>query len=381
MKNTLIISPSSKKLDPVSIGPKHPVFTIAEIGLNHNGDLDLAKKLIDSASNAGCSSVKFQNFETDEVYIQSEKAGKYNLLGKEINIYDLHKQLEIEYEFLSELKIYAEDKGLYFFSAPMGKNSLDTLLKLECDLIKISSYEISNIPWVNTVAQTKKPIIMSCGGATISEVDRALNEIYKFHDNVALMHCIIKYPADIKDANLKVMNTLRAAFNLPTGFSNNGFSNKGNIDFQEIPFTAAALGMDLYEIHITLDREMDGVDQGFSTEPDELKDMISTINKTREKYINAENFSLNDDYLGSGIKKTFECEEYVRAFAYKSIFTTKSIRKGEKLDESNIKCLRPGEFRAGLEPFYFSTISEHFYAKNDIDEFEPVTWTNITTNS
>ena len=130
MKNTLIISPSSKKLNPVSIGPNHPVFTIAEIGLNHNGDLDLAKKLIDSASNAGCSSVKFQNFETDEVYIQGEKAGKYNLLGKEINIYDLHKQLEIEHEFLSELKIYAEDKGLYFFSAPMGKNSLDTLLEL-----------------------------------------------------------------------------------------------------------------------------------------------------------------------------------------------------------------------------------------------------------
>lgn len=380
MKSTLKVFPKSKKLAPLNIGPKHPVFTIAEIGLNHNGDIDLAKKLIDSAHNAGCSSVKFQNFETDEVYIKGEKAGKYNLLGKEINIYDLHKQLEIEYEFLSELKIYAEDKGLYFFSAPMGKNSLDTLLKLECDLVKISSYEISNIPWINTVAQTNKPIIMSCGGATISEIDRALNEIYKFHDDVAMMHCIIKYPADINDANLKIIHTLRSAFGIPIGFSNNGFIHDGLIDFHNIPFSAAALGMDLYEIHITLDREMDGVDQGFSTEPEELKSMIKIINDTREKYIQGETFSINQHYLGSGIKQTFECEEYVRTFAYKSIFTTKNVKKGDKLNSTNIKCLRPGEYKSGLEPIHFEIINQHFYAKDDIDEYEPINWTNITTN-
>ncbi len=381
MKKILKVLPKSKKLDTLYIGPNQPVFTIAEIGLNHNGDIDLAKKLIDSAYFAGCSSVKFQNFETDEVYIQGKKAGKYNLLGKEINIYDLHKQLEIEHEFLSELKIYAEDKGLYFFSAPMGKNSLDTLLKLECDLIKISSYEISNIPWINTVAQTQKPIIMSCGGATISEIDRALNEIYKFHQNVAIMHCIIKYPADINDANLKVMGSLRSAFGVPVGFSNNGFIHDGAIDFNEIPFSAAALGMDLYEIHITLDRAMDGVDQGFSTEPEELKSMIKTINDTREKYIQGRNFSINQNYLGSGIKQTFECEKYVRAFAYKSIFTTKAVKKGEKLNSKNIKCLRPGEYKSGLEPIYFETINQYFYAKDDIDEYEPINWTNITTSS
>jgi len=116
----LTITPKSKNLKPVSIGGDNPLFTIAEIGLNHNGDIDLGKKLIDSAYDAGCTSVKFQNFETDDVYIKGEKAGKYHLLGKDIEIYDLHKNLEIEFDFLSELKEYAEAGALLFFSSYGG---------------------------------------------------------------------------------------------------------------------------------------------------------------------------------------------------------------------------------------------------------------------
>ncbi len=379
MKNQLTITPKSEKLDPITIGGNNPVFTIAEIGLNHNGDIDLAKKLIDVASDAGCSSVKFQNFETEDVYIQGAKAGKYNLLGKKIDIYDLHKELEIEFNFLSELKAYAEGLGLYFFSAPMGKESLSTLIKLDCDLIKISSYEVTNLPWIREVAKTKKPIIMSCGGSNISEVERALDQIYAYHDNVALMHCVIKYPAQIEDSNLKIMSTLRSAFELPIGFSNNGFINNEIIDYKEIPFSASALGMDLYEIHITLDREMDGVDQGFSTEPKELKDMMTIIADTRNDFLESKDLLIKDKYLGSGIKKTLDCEKYVRDFAYKSIFTTRVIEKGEKLDDSNIKCLRPGEYRSGLEPMYFDLACQKFYAKDKIEAYDPIVWDNITT--
>ncbi len=381
MKNkTLEIEPKSKNLKPVTIGGENPIFTIAEIGLNHNGDLELGKKLIDSAFEAGCSSVKFQNFETDEVYIQGEKAGKYQLLGKNIDIYDLHKNLEIEFEFLSELKQYAESKGLYFFSAPMGKNALKTLINLDCDLIKIASYEVTNLPWIRTVAETKKPIIMSCGGATLEEVDRALNEIYKCHANVALMHCIIKYPASMDDANLQVMNTMRTAFEIPVGFSNNGFENDSReIDFESIPYAAAALGMDVYEIHITLDRTTPGADQGFSTEPAELVKMMSLVNSTRSEFLSSKDLNIDDRFIGSGIKKTLECEAYVRRFAYKSIFTTKMVKKGTKLSPQNIKCLRPGEYKTGIAPFYFDLLNEHFFAKNDIEPFEPIDWTNITT--
>lgn len=378
-EKVLEIIPKSKLLAPISIGADNPVFTIAEIGLNHNGDIMLGKKLIDSAFDAGCSSVKFQNFETDDVYIQGEKAGKYQLLGKDIDIYDLHKNLEIELEFLSDLKEYAENKGMYFFSAPMGKNALKMLLDLDCDLIKIASYEVTNLPWIRKVAETHKPIIMSCGGASLGEVHRALEEIYKFHDKVALMHCIIKYPAEINEANLKVINTLNKAFEVPVGFSNNGFkSADGSIDFKDIPLAASALGMSLYEIHITLDREMKGVDQGFSTEPRELKDMISLIKDSREKFLKGENIKINEKCIGSGIKRTLECEKYVRNFAYKSIFSIKDIKRGEKLTSENIKCLRPGEYIPGLEPLYFDLIEEYFFAKTDIKSFEPINWENIT---
>jgi sialic acid synthase SpsE len=379
MNNVLKIVPKSKYLKSITIGGNNPVFTIAEIGLNHNGNIDLAKELIDSASDAGCTSVKFQNFETEDVYIQGEKAGQYSLLGKKIDIYDLHKELEIEFNFLSELKDYAEKKGLYFFSAPMGKESLSTLLKLDCDLIKISSYEITNLPWVKEVAKTKKPIIMSCGGSDIGEVERALAQIYEYHNQVALMHCVIKYPASIEDANLNIINTLKSAFEVPVGFSNNGFIDNGVIDFKEIPYSASALGMDLYEIHITLDRQMEGVDQGFSTEPSELIDMIKIIQETRTEFLHSNRLPIKEKYLGSGVKRTLECERYVREFAYKSIFTTRALKKGEKLDLSNIKCLRPGEYRSGLAPLYFDLVCKNFYAKEKIEAYEPIAWTNITT--
>ena len=383
MKHKVLkIIPKSKNLIPVSIGGNNPLFTIAEIGLNHNGDIKLGKKLIDAAHDAGCTSVKFQNFETEEVYIEGEKAGKYELLGENIEIYKLHKNLEIEFDFLSELKQYAEDKGLYFFSAPMGNNALKMLMDLDCDLVKIASYEISNLPWIRKVAETQKPIIMSCGGARLEEVDRALNEIYKFHSNVALMHCVIKYPALLEEANLQIINTLKTAFEIPVGFSNNGFRHEsGKIDYETVPHTAAALGMEVYEIHITLDREMDGVDQGFSTEPYELKEMISLVNATRSKFLDSQNIEVDNICVGSGIKKTLECEKYVREFAYKSIFSIKNIKKGDKLSMNNIKCLRSGEYKSGLEPLYFDLMNEHFFAKQDIDKFEPINWKNISTES
>ena len=379
MKNLLTISPKSKYLSPVSIGDGQPVFTIAEIGLNHNGDVNIAKKMIDMASKAGCSSVKFQNFETDEVYVKGAKAGKYKLLGKDIPIYDLHKMLEIEIDFLSVLKEYAEEKGLSFFSAPMGKNALATIVKLKCDLVKIASYEITNLPWVREVAATNIPIIMSCGGARLEEVDRALSEIYKYHKNVALMHCIIKYPADCQDANLQVIPSLQQAFEIPAGFSNNGFRlEDGSIDFREIPYTASAIGMDLYETHITLDRTMEGVDQGFSTEPGELDEMIALINRTRHDFLANKKLVLNSEYLGSGVKRTLPSEEYVRTFAFKSIFSTEKIKAGDKFNRKNIKCLRPGEYKSGLEPMYFDILTDFFVAKVDIGAFEPISWEDVS---
>ena len=196
------------------IGSGNNIFTIAEIGLNHNNDLSLAKKMIDAAKEAGCSSVKFQNFNTDDVYVGGDKAGKYNLLGKKIEIYDLHKSLEISLDMIKELHEYSSNKNI-IFSSPIGIKSLDDLDEAGVNLYKISSYEISNLPFLSEAASRKKPIIMSTGGATLSEVERALDTIYNFHSDVSLMHCLIKYPANFEDANLKIMNTLKEAFGIP----------------------------------------------------------------------------------------------------------------------------------------------------------------------
>ena len=360
------------------IGSGNNIFTIAEIGLNHNNNLSLAKKMIDAAKEAGCSSVKFQNFNTDDVYVGGDKAGKYNLLGKKIEIYDLHKSLEISLDMIKELHEYSSNKNIIFFSSPIGIKSLDDLDEAGVNLYKISSYEISNLPFLSEAASRKKPIIMSTGGATLSEVERALDTIYNFHSDVSLMHCLIKYPANFEDANLKIMNTLKEAFGIPVGFSNNGFrDSNGDIDFSKIPSAVSNLGADLYEIHITLDRKMEGVDQGFSTEPNELKKMIKLMNDNRKKFLEGQAEPVDEDLLGSGIKRTLEADKYVRRFAYKCIFSTKPIKKGDFFNESNIKTLRPGESDRGLEPLFYELILNKAKAKRNISENEPINWADI----
>lgn len=363
-----------------TIGGKSPVFTIAEIGLNHNGNIDIAKKMIDAAHEAGCSSVKFQNFAAEDVYIEGEKAGTYQLMGQNIPIYDLHKNLEITKKFMSQAKTYAELKGMFFFSAPMGRESLEDLVDLDVGLVKVASYEVSNLPWIREVANTNLPIIMSLGGASLAEVDAALNEIYKVHDNVAVMHCVIKYPAAYSDANLSSIDSLRRILGVPVGFSNNGFKNdKGKIDYLDVPTAAAHCGMDLYEVHITLDREMEGVDQGFSTEPHELRDMINAIESARTDFLSGKTQIGREDLMGSGVKKVWEAEKYVRRFAYKSVFTTRIVEAGERLTPANIKCLRPGEYSQGLEPKYYDILVENFCAKRRLEAFQPVQWGDLTS--
>ena len=190
----------------------------------------------------------------------------------------------------------------------------------------------------------------------------------------------IKYPADFQDANLRCIDSLKKAFGVPVGFSNNGFiSRDGAIDFEQVPVTAAACGMDLYETHITLDRSMDGVDQGFSTEPAELKVMVNLINNARDRFREGGVVELNPLLLGNGVKRTLEAEEYVRRFAYKSIFSSTHIRKGEKLTPENIRCLRPGEYQEGLAPLFFDILVENFYARHEILAFEPRHWTDLTS--
>ena len=281
-------------------------------------------------------------------------------------------------EMIQELNDYASKNKILFFSSPIGIEPLNDLDSAGVNLYKISSYEISNLPFLEEVASRQKPIIMSTGGAKLSEVEEALKTINKYHNNVSLMHCLIKYPAEFKDANLSIMETLKRAFDVPVGFSNNGFKNENDqIDYEEIPDTVSKLGADLYEIHITLDREMDGVDQGFSTEPKELKKMISLMNNNRANYLKGQKPNVDQLLLGSSVKRTLEADEYVREFAYKCIFTTKSIKQGEIFTTQNIKTLRPGESPRGLEPIFYSLIVGKAKANKDLDANHAINWEDI----
>lgn len=364
------------KVGRQEIGPNQPIFIIAEIGLNHNQDYDLALRLIDAAVEAGCSAVKFQTFRARDVYIK-DGAGTYELMGKKIPIYDLHASLEMPADWVFKLKEYSDSCGVEFFSAPIGKVATKLLLDAGVPAMKVASYECSNLPFLEYLAEQGLPIIMSSGAATLAELDAATRLIKSKNVPLALMHCLTKYPAPLNIANLAIMETLRRAFRVPVGFSNNGFvKGDGLIDDGVISDAVAKLGGDLFEIHITLNRAMPGPDHGFATEPDELKKMVSRMQIIRRQYNSGERFEVAPQLIGSSEKIILPEEQYVRNFAYKCIFATKDIKKGERLSEENVAVLRPGESARGLEPAFYNVLLGA-RATHDISACQPITWGEV----
>lgn len=360
------------------IGGRNPIFIIAEIGLNHNRDLDMAIEMIDVAVDAGCSAAKFQTFQSNEVYVQGGVAGNYNLMGKSIPIYSLHESLEMPEEWLYVLKKYCDEKKILFFSSPIGKHSADLLEKVGVRALKISSYECTNVPYVRYLAKKEIPIILSTGACNLSEVERAVNIIEEEGTPVAIMHCVTNYPAEFKSANLNVMHTLRSAFQTPIGFSDNGFIDKnGNIDASLVPQEAARMGADLFEIHITLDRKLPGPDHGFATEPQELAEIVKLMNLARTQFLAGKEFTINKLVSGSSIKKTYPEEQYVRDFAFKTIFATRNIEIGELLTTENTGVLRPGESDRGIEPEFYEILLDRCSATRKIQAWEPIKWGHI----
>ena len=365
-------------LGDYKIGGNNPIFIIAEIGLNHNQNLEMAIEMIDVAVDTGCSAAKFQTFQANEVYVQSSAAGNYSLMGKSIPIYSLHESLEMPEDWVHILKKYCDDKKILFFSSPIGKYSADLLQQIEVRAIKISSYECTNVPYVRYLAKKGIPIILSTGACTLSEVERAVNIIEGEGTPVAIMHCVTKYPAEFKSANLNVMHTLRSAFQTPVGFSNNGFMDKsGNIDSSLVPQEAARMGADLFEIHITLDRKLPGPDHGFATEPHELAEIVKTMNVARSEYLAGKEFISNELVSGSSIKKTYPEEKYVRDFAFKTIFATRDIEIGELLTSDNTGVLRPGEAARGIEPEFYEILLNNCAVARKIPAWEPITWDHV----
>jgi len=333
-----------------------PCFIIAEAGVNHNGDLHLAKKLIDAAKESGADAVKFQTFKAENlVSLQAEKA-PYQIknTGASESQYDMIKALELSDDEFCELKNYAEEKKIIFLSTPFDHQSADFLDELGISLLKIPSGEITNIPLIEHIGKKKKPVILSTGMSTLGEVEEAI-EALKIRGTTAitLLHCTTSYPAPIESVNLAAMETLHCAFKLPVGYSD-------HTEGITIPIAAVALGACVIEKHFTLDKNLLGPDHKASLEPNELKAMVKAI-RTVELA------------MGDGIKLPTKAEKENINVGRKSLVAKIDIKAGEILKEGDISVKRPGN---GIPPKYFDELIGKKANKNILYD-EQIRWEDI----
>lgn len=332
------------------------VYVIAEAGVNHNGDLELAKKLVDMACDCGADAIKFQTFKAEESTGRTAEKAEYQKRNDatEESQYEMIKKLELPFENFKVLYDYCVEKGIEFISTPDGAESLAFLVELGVRRIKIGSTEVTNLDFLRRVASTQKPLILSTGMSTLGEVERAVQAIYETgNHNLQLMHCTTDYPTAIEDVNLKAMLTLRDAFHVPAGYSDHtmGF---------EAAVAAVSLGAECIEKHITLDRDMPGPDHKASMPPAEFMEYVQHIRNT-------------ESLLGDGIKRPTEHEKAIMKQARRSILASESLRKGTIITEDMICFKRPG---TGISPELADVLIGRA-VKRDILKEEVITWADV----
>ena len=312
------------------------ILIIAEAGVNHNGELKLAKELAAKAKEAGADIVKYQMFIPEKLVTHTaEKAGyQKQTTGNQESQLAMLKKLALTKEDFIELKEYCEEIGIKFLSTAFDMESVDVLHEMRCDLWKIPSGEITNLPYLRHIASFRQKVIISTGMATMNEIDAAIRVLRDYGtEDITVLHCTTAYPAPYEQINLKAMCTLAERFKLPVGYSDhsNGIS---------VPIAAAALGAVVIEKHFTLDKTMEGPDHKASLEPDELKAMVDSIR-------------IIDLALGDGDKVPTELEIENSKAARKSIVAKERIDKGELLTEKNLTTKRPG---TGISPMLWDKL-------------------------
>lgn len=331
------------------------VFIIAEAGVNHNGDINIAKKLIDAACKAGVDAVKFQTFKAENIVTQNAPKAEYQ---KETtgqgSQFEMLRKLELSFKDHILLKEYCDRKKTVFLSTSFDFESVDLLEKVGVKYYKISSGDLTNIPLLKYIAKLQKPIILSTGMANLGEVEIAVKVIRKYmNKSLYLLHCTSNYPTSYKDVNLNAMITLKNAFKLPVGYSDHTVG-------VEVPIAAVAMGAKIIEKHFTLDRHMDGPDHKASLEPDELKSMVDSIRNIESAF-------------GDGIKRCNKSEEKSKFVSRKSIVAKKLIEKGEIILLDMIDVKRP---EGGISPRYIESVVGS-KALNDIQKDSFIKWNNI----
>ena len=327
------------------------VFIIAEAGVNHNGSIDLAKKLIDVASESGADGVKFQTFKATNLATKSSEKANYQkkTTDHKENQFDMLKRLELNKEMHIELINYSKKKNIKFLSSPFDHDSIDLLEDLGLEIFKIPSGEITNLPYLRKIGKLNKKIILSTGMSNIDEIKNALDILINSgstKDNITVLHTNTEYPTIMKDVNLKAMKTIGKEFNIKFGYSDHTLGI-------EVDIAAVAMGASCIEKHFTLDCNMEGPDHKASLEPEELKSMVSAIR----------NIELA---LGSDQKKPSKSEFKNINVVRKSIVAKKKIKKGDVLCQNNLTVKRPG---TGISPMKWDEIIGTKAKKNyDKDE-------------
>lgn len=344
--------PDEIRLGKRTIGPGYPCYIVAEAGINHNGSLRMAMKLIDVAVKAGADAVKFQTFNPDTVFTKTATKVGYQKTGSkdEETAYEMVRKLALSYDDFRQLNDYAHERGIAFFSKG-HKEDIDFLVGLNVPMLKIDSSQLIWYSHIRKVAEQGIPIILSTGTCTLGEVEKALEIIYEAGNrDVVVLHCTTAYPAPIDQVNLQAMVTLKNAFGVNVGLSDHSEGIEASLG-------AVALGAAMIEKHFTLNRTLPGPDHQASLEPDQLTVLVTSVRKVEAA-------------LGSPIKSPTVIErENIRAVR-RSIVAECDIMAGERFDVSNVSFKRP---LGGLGEEFMEVVLRRV-ATRDIQEGEPITW-------
>ncbi len=328
------------------------VFIIAEAGVNHNGSLLLAKKLIDVAVDAGVDAVKFQTFKTENLVTKNAQKALYQSDKNNLDEsqFEMLKKLELDVNTHNDLIAYCNDKKIMFLSTPFDLDSIDLLNELKLNIFKIPSGEITNLPYLRKIGRLNKKIILSSGMSNIGEIEMALDLLTSSGtkiENITVLHANTQYPTPLEDVNLRAMITIGNTFNVNYGYSDHTLGI-------EVDIAAVAMGASVIEKHFTLDKNMDGPDHKASLEPNELKEMVKSIRNIEVA-------------LGNTTKKASNSEISNILIARKSLVAKEDIKKGDFFTKKNLTVKRPGN---GISPMrwdeYINKVSNYDYKKDDL---------------
>lgn len=311
-------------------------FIIAEAGVNHNGDIAIAKKLIDVAVEAKVDAVKFQTFNSEKLVKKDAKKADYQkiITQSEESQFEMLKKLELDEQTHRILIEYCKQKNIIFLSTAFDLESIDLLNNLNIQIFKIPSGEITNYPYLKKIGSLQKKVILSTGMSTINEIREAINVLKENGtSDISVLHCNTEYPTPMEDVNLKALNTIKNELNVEVGYSDHTLGI-------EVPIAAVAIGATIIEKHFTLDKNMQGPDHKASLEPYELKKMVEGIRNI-------------DLALGSSNKKVSKSEIKNLNIARKSIVANTNIKKGDIFTEENLTCKRPGD---GISPMKWTKV-------------------------